>query len=59
MSRISLLLFGSGLLLNTAFGFAAAIAPVPFPVKDPRSGPRYGCTPSDHPSVAAGVLRHS
>lgn len=33
MSRVLLLLFGSGLLFNTAVGFAAAIAPVPFPVK--------------------------
>jgi hypothetical protein len=33
MSRISLLLFGSGLFFSAAFGVAAAIAPVPFPAK--------------------------
>jgi hypothetical protein len=33
MSRIPLLLFGSGLFFSAAFGFAAAIAPVPFPVR--------------------------
>src|SRR3954452_13994427 len=33
MSRSSLLLFGCGLFFSAASGFAATIAPVPFPVK--------------------------
>jgi hypothetical protein len=69
MSRISLLLFGSGLLLNTAFGFAAAIAPVPFSsriraqdramdVPHPiirRLQPECFATPSTHASASLSV----